>query len=545
MKVISGALPGDMFGFALAVGALGTGDGGPLFTGDGMIYRVGFDRGSPSLKTRIVRTDDFLLDEAATVDPELAYRNMGMLRFSPALGARDFANTALTSIGGGRLLASYDAGRPWEIDPSTLEVVTPVGRQQTWRPSFPNLTPGLNFMPIVMSTAHPAFDPNEGATYVVNYGAPMEGLSVEPFVRILRWDGELEPVATTIRERDGVPAILRQSCHQMHVTRHHVVLVDGAFRIEPEQMAGRDVSYPQSSTTTLFVIRKDALKGGEADAVRVEIATESAHFLVDYEDSEERMTLMLVHQGSSDPSEWVRATDVVHSTKRPVSRDELGMLVAPADLGVLGRYEIDLRSGKADDSKTKKLVDERLWGITLWTQDPRVVNDGLGSAFWITMGFLPELLTERIVSMYAAHPHRVVPVAELSTTPLPARLLRVDHESMSVEDTFTFPIGSAPFSPTFVPRKNGGPGDGYVVVFVINPEGDELWIFSSSDLAAGPLARLGHDALDFGFTLHTTWLEELVTQPSNYRVDRSDDYRDGLAALDPRARDLVQRVLYI
>lgn len=547
LRVVSGAVPTDMLGFALAVGALGSGSSGPLFTGDGMIYRVGFDRGVASLKTRMVRTDDFLLDEAAGSDADLGYQNLGMLRFSSQLGARNFANTALTPMSGGRLIASYDAGRPWELDPVSLDVLTPVGRQATWRSSFPKLTPGLGFMPIHMSTAHPAFDPDEGAAYLVNYGAPMEGLDVEPFVRVARWDTKSEPVVTTLRQRGGGPAVLRQSCHQMHVTRRHVILVDGAFRIEPEQMSGQDVSYPQAPTTTLYIVRKDALVGGEAEAIRVEIPTESAHFLVDREDSDERVTLMLVHQGSTDPSEWVRANDHVHGTGKPVSKDSLGMLVAPADLGVLGRYEIDLRTGTVDESKTRKLVDPQLWGVTLWTQDTRSAPRGLGTAFWISMGFVPELLTERIVSMYEGHPHRVVPIAELPKEPLPAKLMRIDHDGMKVDDTFTFPVGSVPFSPTFVPRKNGGRDEGYLVVFVVGPEGDELWIFSSSEVARGPLCRLRHEELDFGFTLHTAWLEDLVPAPRAlaYRVDRADDYREGLAALQPAARDLAKRVLGI
>lgn len=223
------------------------------------------------------------------------------------------------------------------------------------------------------------------------------------------------------------------------------------------------------------------------------------------------------------------------------------MLVAPADLGILGRYDIDPRTGKTDDAKTRKLVDPRFWGATLWTSDTRTKPAGLGSAFWITMGFSPELLTERIVSMYKDHPYRVVPVAELPKETLPAHLLRIDHESMKVEDAFAFPIGSIPFSPTFVPRKNGGPGEGYLVVYVVGAAGDEVWIFPSSNLAAGPLCRLAREDLDFGFTLHTTWLEGLVPQAStlSYRVDRKADYGERITGLTPKAQDVAKRVLGI
>lgn len=546
LTVVSGAVPRDMLGFALVVGAVPEGGGVPLFTGDGMIYRLGFEGGAPSLKTRLVRTDDFLLDEASRGDPELAYVSAGMARLSPAFGARNFANTALTPIAGGRLVASYDAGRPWEIDPATLETLTPVGRQSSWRGSLPPLSPGFAFMPLHMSTAHPAWDPDERALYAVNFAAPMEGLEIEPFLRVLRWDTSGEPTVTTVRERGGRGAVLRQSCHQMHVTRHHVVLCDGAFRVEPEQMAGRDVSHPQASTTTLFIIRKDALRaGGEVEALRVEIPIECVHFLVDREDTLDRLTVLLVHQNSADPSEWIRASDRVHGTGAPVSPDDVGMLVAPADLGLFGRYEIDLRTGATDDLRTRKLVDPRLWAASLWTSDARASAKGFGSAFFVTMGFAPELLTERIVSMYADHPARVVPVKDLPKTPLPAQLVRVDHDAMTLEDAFAFPTGWIPFSPTFVPRKNGGVGEGYVVVFVAGSEAEEVWIFAGSDLRGGPLCRLRHRELDFGFTLHTAWLEGIASPASSlaYRVGRRDDYGDRLDVLTPKARDLAKRVL--
>ncbi len=545
LTVISGTVPTDMLGYALAVGAIPEGGGTPLFTGDGMVYRLGFEGGTPTLKTRLIRTDDFLLDEATLNDPQLAYKSAGMARLSPAFGGRNFANTALTPIANGRLIASYDAGRPWEIDPATLDVLTPVGKQSTWRASLPPMSPGLSFMPIHMSTAHPAWDPDEGVLYVVNYAPPMDGLEMEPFLHLLRWDTKAEPIVTTLREKGG-NAILRQSCHQMHVTKHHVVLCDGAFRIEPEQMAGRDVSHPQASTTTLFVVPKDALRaGGEVEAVRVEIPIEAVHFLVDREDTPDRLTLLLLHQNSADPSEWVRANDRVHGTGQPVNPDDVGMLVANADLVFSGRYEIDLRTGKTDDSRTKKLIDPRLWTTSLWTSDVRKNAKGFGSSFVVAMGFAPELLTERIVSMYADHPSRIVPVSELPKDPLPAQLLRVDHDAMSIEDAFAFPIGSLPFSPTFVPRKNGGIGEGYVVVFVVGPETDEIWIFASSDLRDGPLCRLRHNELDFGFTLHTAWMEGIASSASSlpYRVGRRDDYSDRLTVLTPKARELATRVL--
>ena len=65
-----------------------------------------------------------------------------------------------------RLLITYDAGRQYEIDPESLELVTPVGSNQEWRPEVKVNFP---FAP-VLSTAHPAFDARQSEMFTINYG---------------------------------------------------------------------------------------------------------------------------------------------------------------------------------------------------------------------------------------------------------------------------------------------------------------------------------------------------------------------------------------
>jgi carotenoid cleavage dioxygenase-like enzyme len=545
LTVVAGKVPSDMLGHAMIVGGVPAGPNVPLFTGDGMIVRLSFEKGDPRVTTRLVRTDDFLLDEAVGQDAELGFTNTGMVRLSRAFGARNFANTALTPIGDGRLIASYDAGRPWEIDPLSLEVVSPVGKLSAYEPMIPAVTPGLNFFPLHMTTAHPAFDPDEKAVYVANFAPPVEGLAVTPFVRVLRWSRDAEPVSTKLVDDAGNGIVLEQSCHQMHVTKNFVVLSDGAFRIEPEQMLGQDVSMPQVAVSTLWIVRKTDLKpGGTAVAKRVRIPIESAHFLVDRNDDGDRVSLLLVHQNSADPSEWVRPNDVLPDGT-PVDPGAVGMMVAPADLGIFGRYVVDATTGAVLETG-RQLIDPRMWGATLWTQDARSTRAGFGTAFWVSLGFLPMLLTKRIVDMYANHPQRVVPLGDLPRQATPAQITRLDHDSMTIGDSFAFPIGHLPMSPTFVPRTNGGPDEGYVVCIVLGPEADEVWIFDGSSLSRGPVARLRHPQLDVGFSLHTAWMPDLVpSRKDGYRVVRADEYRERLESLSPRARDVATKTLQL
>jgi hypothetical protein len=253
------------------------------------------------------------------------------------------------------------------------------------------------------------------------------------------------------------------------------------------------------------------------------------------------LTIALMHEHSADPSEWVRAGDVRYHDGAPVPASKVGMMVAPADMTPHGRYVVDARTGEVLESRL--LDDERLQTVTLWSRDERDAAQPLGESLWATLGFDPDLLTTRITDVYRDHPHRLIPLDELPTVATPGRLLRIDHAGLAVLDELELPLGWLPMSPTFVPRRNGSAGDGYLVTLVLGPEGDEVWIFDAGDLARGPLARLRHPRLDVGFSLHTCWLPELPSTRGAYRVDRQTDYGAKLGALRDDARALVRSVL--
>lgn len=542
LSVVGGRLPTDMDGHALIVGSVPYGDGTPLFTGDAMVTRLSFTPSGARITTRLLRTDDFLLDEAsASEGPSLAYRNAGMLRSSEQLGARDFVNTALVTASNGRLLATCDAGRPWELDPVTLEPITPVGLHAAYLPMTPPTTPGASLFPRVMTTAHPAWDLDDALLYYVNYAPLLTGLA-PPFTRVMRWDGAHEPTHTDLVDAaTGELAAIGQTCHQLATTERFVVLSDGALLFEPEQAMGEDVTRPQRPTTVLWIVPKSELvEGGTARAVRCEIPTESTHLVVARDDTGDRLTVVVMHEGSSDASEWIRANDTELGSGAPVDARLVGSPVAAADLARPGRYLLDARTGAV--LETRILEDERMWGAGLSTSDVREPGV-LGDVYFATAGFDPRMLTTRIVDLYRDHPGRIVPVAELPTSALPTQLVHVDAVSMSIQQALALPSGWLATSPTFVPRRGAGSGEGYLVTPVLGPDWDELWVFRAEDLAYGPVCRLRHAQLDVGFSLHTTWMPELVSPRSSYRVDRATDYAEGLATISPEAASLVRRTL--
>lgn len=191
LECIEGKIPTDLYGHMFIVGPVGFedtpyGHGIPVFNGDGMVYRLDFDRpGKVRLKTEIARTPCFYADLATRTRKKYQayrFRNWGNMRFSAALGLRNPVNTAFLPIKSPqephhRLLMTYDAGRPYEIDPVSLKIKTAVGTNQEWRSTVPQIKPLFNqVFPVVLSTAHPACDEHTGEVFTINYGRSISNL---------------------------------------------------------------------------------------------------------------------------------------------------------------------------------------------------------------------------------------------------------------------------------------------------------------------------------------------------------------------------------
>ena len=108
-------------------------------------------------------------------------------------------------------------------------------------------------------------------------------------------------------------------------------------------------------------------------------------------------------------------------------------------------------------------------------------------------------------------------------------------------------------SPQFVPRYNSvGPTDGYIVATVVSDDkttvgssGDEIWILDAANLSKGPITRLGHPALNLGFTIHTTWTESAGPRTSsNYMITAREDYDDIVQGMDAEVVKMFEEEIY-
>lgn len=173
---ITGALPDDLLGTLYRSAPVRWEAGGfyarHLFDGDGMVAKFSLQGGVLRYRNRFVRTPKFQKEEAGRGDRVrgLGTQAAGGPRGNVGRVPADRANT--TSIyHGGRLVSLSDDGRPWELDPDSLET--------RGRCDFGGALSLLStFSP------HPKVDPKTGELF--NFGLTIPPLGRTPGVMGLR-----------------------------------------------------------------------------------------------------------------------------------------------------------------------------------------------------------------------------------------------------------------------------------------------------------------------------------------------------------------------
>ncbi len=529
LEVLSGALPPDLAGHVFFQSlALRPDDAG--FSGDGLIWRVDLGGDAPVIRSKLLRTTDYLMADAFA-STSYRFESRGMMRLGP-LGLQNQTNTALVALDGNRLIATADGGRPWELDPDTLEPLTPVGRLDDYR-AIADLPWNRLLCPMNITSAHPPYDAETGEYYGVSLSiVPIPGMV---YFEVLAWDGAGSIKRVPVLTPDLQPLLISQNAHQICVTRHHLVILDASGTIEPGKLLNPPNSTEAGATMVprpvshLYVISRDDLRSTTASVVaqRAVVPRESGHFMVDFDSTRERLVVHSAHTSASDFAEWVQPYDL-HPIDRTPVRSELVNAITPVnyDIGVVGRYEIDALTGRVVDQHL--YFDDSTWGTGgLVARNPLTPNATLGDVFHANSGFPTGLAVERVAAGFTEHPYRLVPFAELPWEGVPSSLVRTDHDAGRTMDCFFYPGDRFGWTPTFVPRAGSATGsaDGYVISVVYGDErtehssGTELWVFRADDLAAGPIACLGRGDLDVPLTLHSVWLDSTRSSRPDYHVD--------------------------
>lgn len=208
------------------------------FDGDGMVQAYRFTDRGVSHRGRFVRTGKFL---AESERGRFLYPGFGTAlgkQGFAATGGPDAFNPANTSVvaHAGRLLALWEGGSAYELDPVTLDTRGPV----TWRPD-------LKAMPF---SAHPKIE-RDGTLW--NMGAGPNALMVYR----IGADGKLAQA-----ELVKVPGLIMN--HDFAISRRHLVCVIPAMRLDLDKLrSGASfldaMAFPASAPMRVLVIDKNDL----------------------------------------------------------------------------------------------------------------------------------------------------------------------------------------------------------------------------------------------------------------------------------------------
>ena len=411
-------------------------------------------------------------------------------------------------------------------------------------------------------------------------------MAMEDFIRLIRWDGKGKfQTWEVVLEEAGkrTPIQIRQTIHQIAVTKEYVILADTVFKLGPEQLLTNPLpqhpqlsrllrnllSYRQDANTHLYIIRRADLDPNCSTVIakKIVIPRAAAHFLADYDSPDSKITLHLAHNTAWDPSAWTRPFDnFLHQN----ASTSYGMSTAGMDANHLGRYIVDGETGELIESAV--LTHFHLtWMTAIFAYNGIFAPRQFKNIYWNSWGCWQELLSQHIVDAYRDVQYRTVPVEkvlEITRQGLPVNLCRLDTEKMEIADNYQFSPGYFGNSAQFVPRNSSRrqltlsekrpqadppeasdpkdeSTDGYLLCVVNSSDRySEIWVFDAANLRQGPLCKLSHPQLNMGMTIHTTWLPKIGKRSADYNIPVKEDYQARLKTQPEKIKQLFEQAVY-
>ncbi len=206
---IRGRIPESVRGTFYRIGPgrnrIGGEEFGHWFDGDGMVHALTFTDEGAWYRNRYVRTPKYLRE---TREQRIVYRSFGHnapggWRANIGRPPANCANTNVLRIKD-RLLALWEGGRPWELDPETLDTRGEHGFEGRLRPWEP-------------FSAHPKVHPGTGRIYNHGVGMGITGPRLNLY--------ELSPTGR-MRRKTHIPLRRAGFFHDAGMSERHLILVE-------------------------------------------------------------------------------------------------------------------------------------------------------------------------------------------------------------------------------------------------------------------------------------------------------------------------------
>jgi carotenoid cleavage dioxygenase-like enzyme len=403
-----------------------------FLNGDGMVHMVRFENGHADLKTRYVRTEKFELERAARRALFGAYRNP--FTDSPEVAGKD-NNTANTALlwHHGKLYALKESGRPYELDPTTLETLG--------ESDFGGQLHSKTF------TAHPKLDPETGECVAFAYNT--QGVASNTIeVYTIAPDG-------TFTRTESFEAPYCSMVHDFLVSQNHIAFVICPMVCDWERVKKGEPYWHWDSTRQTHVgifPRRQGVK-----AIRWFTCPVVAMQTHTFNAWEEGSTLHLDHfvTGSGWLSQFPDLHDPEAKEKPPFGE----------------RWSFDL-SRPEDRFDIRRLINHI---GEMPVIDPRFAMKR-ASRFW-----------------FGTHNPALGPMLEWGPKGPPFTCLGQYDETRDRLDFYYAGPDASPEEPHFVPRSADAPeGDGWLLTMVGRRAENrtDLVILDTADIARGPVATV-------------------------------------------------------
>ena len=447
----------------------------------------------------------------------------GTIGYLSPFGPPNCSNTAPLPWGN-RLYTTWDAGRPVELNPDTLEFVAEVGHADTWGGSSMEM-PGV--LPFLFSSAHPVADPQRHCLWTVKLDLvfePTPGMRPS-LVRYDRDDG------TSVRFWPLEGVSFGGSIHTISQTRDWVILSDsGNFKADSAEMMGGERTATTDDEVPVWLIRKDALEGLASGTpikpVQLMMSPPAGHYYARWDDTD----------GISVVWEGMDLMDL-GLYMRPDDHDVNGN---PVDPGVVGLYNMAMAPETLTeivfDPETGKVLEQgrfkQDWTFNLQLSAMDWSTEGLSkpTLHHVTyQGCRPGSISARAARLYEGR----IDLDQVREE-TPGALCSFDRGSMELKARWEYAnLSDHITSPAFAPRgsapgryEGGTPGghDGYVVQPVCSDDGFRVDLFDAARVGDGPVATLAGTKREcVPLVLHSAWMPAFHGLADAQRLRFSDE----------------------
>lgn len=425
---------------------------------------------------------------------------------SAALGFPNMVNTAPLPWGQ-RLFATWDVGRPIEVDPDDFRFLSTVGDTESWGEPSPG-PPGL--MPFYFSTAHPVIDPERQQMWTVKLTpSSTKGATGEmgSQLNLIRWTG----TGSKVDQWPLPDTVVFGSAHTVSQTRHWIILADsGNYKTDLGEILGGERTARIDERASVYLISKAEAErtppGTPLRVVPFTIGPTFGHFYARWDDAD-GVQILFEHLDGVDLADSLHEDDV-DAAGAPVRADLVGlynMAMAPSSVS---EWVLD------PDARTPAGATERrgvfegpewAWNLQLSAMDWSLA--GLLQPdlhHMVFQGRRPGAVSRRTLDRYAGR-------FDMPPGETPPQLVSLTRGSLEVHARYEFSDDDVLVSsPTFVRRGRPGGREGVVVVAVLCDRGFRFEVFDATAVDAGPVATLapgeaGDECTTLPLLLHSAW----------------------------------------